>query len=114
MSQIFLQGPQPAFAFETLTVTSGAAVALTRTVYETFESTNQTRKQAKLALISVEGANARFRVDGSAPDATTGHLIAASTTSPITIELMSITQIKNAKFIATAGDVTLQVTYFGS
>jgi hypothetical protein len=83
---------------------------LTPTIYETFNSTNQTRQQAKLCLITVEDANIRFRIDGTAPTTAVGHLIAPGSA----LELQSITQIKNIKMIAATTDATIQVTYFGS
>jgi hypothetical protein len=109
MANIFLQGAQPVIGFETLTVSSTGKV-LTPTSYETFESVNQTRRQAKLALITVEDNSIRFRLDGTAPTTALGHLVVSGSA----LELQSITQIRNLKMIAAAADATIQVTYFGS
>ncbi len=109
MSAIFLQGAQPVMAFETLAV-STVAVPLTATVYETFESTNNTRQQAKLATISIASNDIRVRFDGTAPTSSVGHLLPAGTF----LELQSITQIRNFKMIRVSADAVATITYFGS
>ena len=68
-----------------------------------------TGSPAKQALISVEGFTARFRLDGTAVTATTGHEIPAGGSYVI----QGIQGIINASFIDTAsGTSTIRVTTF--
>lgn len=106
---IFTQGAQPACGFETLTVSS-VSKALTASVYSTFESTNNTHIDAKIATITTETNSIRVRFDGSAPTSAVGHLIPAGTS----LELQSLSQIRNFRVIATGSDATITVTYWGS
>jgi len=56
------------FAYESLAI-EGTAKGLTSTVYA------PTGKQAMRAIITVEDAQIRYRIDGTDPTATEGHLL---------------------------------------
>ena len=84
-------------AFETVTISS-SSVALTAATY-----LNQ-----RFALITVETNPVRFRLDGTAPTATVGHILNAGDI----LELSSREQIVSARFIRKdAADATLSVSY---
>lgn len=86
-----------AFAYESLTVTNGAAVSLTIATYDA----------ARHAMITVENNPIRFRIDGTAPTTTEGHLVASGDT----IDLDYSTDIYHFKAIATGANATIRVTY---
>lgn len=71
------------FAFEKLTVTTGSAVSFTSSVYDPSPITG---KQAWTAYVSVETDSIRYRTDGTAPNASTGHQVAAGDSFEITGE----------------------------
>ncbi len=86
-------------AFESITV-AGSSVALTT---GTFANRN-------LALITVEGAQVRFRFDGAAtaPTASVGHILEVGDT----LELDSGWQLINIRFIRTGGtSATVRCAY---
>ena len=92
--------PQSATGFQQLTV-SNAAVSLTNV---------QAGFGALGALITVEGADIRYRVDGSVPTATQGMYVAAGSV----IKLESRFEVRNFRAIrAGAADAVLDVTYYG-
>jgi hypothetical protein len=67
---------------------------------------------AKHALITVDANPIRYRLDGTDPEATEGHLVFASATATGVIELNSADQIKRFKAIRQGGaDAVLKVTY---
>ena len=109
MSAIFLQGVQPVIGFEQITVSS-TSVGLTPATFETFESTNNTRQQSKIATITTENNSIRVRFDGTDPTSSVGHLITAGSA----LELQSIGQIRNLRMIRVTSDAIATVTYFGS
>ena len=89
------------FAYESLAI-DGTAKALTSTVYA------PTGSQATRAIITVEDAQIRYRVDGSDPAADEGHLL-----NPMaTLVVIGPKAIANIKFIAkTATAGKIRVTY---
>ncbi len=61
------------------------------------------------ALVTVEGAQVRFRVDGGNPSTTEGHLLNVGDT----LTLVNAMEVKNFKAIrAGASDATLRITYY--
>jgi hypothetical protein len=109
MANLFIQGIQPAIGFEQITVSS-VGIGCTPTTFETFESTNQTRKQAKFATLTIENNSIRVRFDGTDPTSSVGHLLTAGQS----FELQSIGQIRNCRMIRQTADAIVTVTYFGS
>lgn len=94
--------------WEKLTI-STTSTGLTSTVYRTGSAL--TAKTAGSALITIETAGIRVRLDGGTPvDATnTGHAFAAGTT----ITLESISQIVNFRAVRVGGsDAVINITYF--
>lgn len=90
-----------AIGYESVTV-STAAKALTAATYG----------DAKHALITVDANPIRYRLDGTAPTTTEGHLVLASATATMTIELKSTDQIKRFQAIRQgSADAILKVTY---
>lgn len=63
---------------------------------------------AKRAVVQCEGADTRWRADGSNPTATDGMLLAAGSERIFTVEDLS-----KIKFIQTSSGAILQVSYFG-
>lgn len=100
------------FAFETLTV-SNVSLPLTSSVYnkaDTGASGGQvTRKIAKFAQISVETNSIRFRVDGTAPTSSVGHLLNAGDV----VVLESEDDVRNWKAIRVSADATIMASYVG-
>lgn len=96
---------QPASAcdFETLTVTSSTPLGLTAS-----KLSPSYAAPPKQIFITVETTNVRFRIDGTDPDQTTGHLI-ATTSSGVTIKGWE--NLAHLKFIGIAAGSTVQVTY---
>ena len=91
-----------AFAFETLAVTTSGIRPTTATW------TNTTvPKIAQYALFTVEGTQIRWRVDGTAPSTSVGHL----NTSGDVIEIRGSNNIAHVQFVATSSSGNIQVTY---
>ena len=90
------------FASESIAV-RGTVAVLTPKIY------NQQSYKAQIAIFSVETADVRFWMDGSAPTATAGHVMKAgdyfSLCSPSMIERFKATR-------ASATDAIVRVTYF--
>ena|ERR1035437_491875 len=87
-------------AFETLTVTTGAPIVLSSSVYN---------PKTMRALITLEGGAARYRYDTIAPTATTGHYVSSGDT----IGINGIPNMKQFQMIAISGTATAMVTYEG-
>ncbi len=83
---------------ETLTV-GASSVPLTASVYAALFAVNS-------ATITIESANIRFWIDGTAPTASVGHLANSGD-----VVKLSGQDIKNFNAIATSGTATLYVTY---
>lgn len=91
------QNPTSYYAFETLTV-STVSVGLTAATFD----------QQEFALITVETAAVRFRLDGTAPTSTVGHVLSPGDT----LELTSGEQLSMIRFIRRDGvDATLSCSY---
>lgn len=86
-----------AYAFEALAITSAAAVPLTASVYD----------DSNIAFIVNETAPIRVRWDGTAPDASTGHLLVAGAI----IELDNATDLANFQAIAVGDASSITITY---
>lgn len=90
-----------AFNYEAVTVSS-SAVGLTSTKY------NPSGHKAQVAFITVEGAQIRFRYDGTDPTSSEGHLFSPGDV----LELIGFENIENFKAIRVGStDATLRVTY---
>lgn len=91
-----------AYGFETITVSS-TAIGLTSTLI------TPANKQAALeVLITCETGNVRFRMDGTDPTSSVGHLLPATSSLTVT----GLNNLKRLKFIRVSVDATLQVTFF--
>lgn len=99
--QMFLSAKQEAFDFETLSATTGSAVGVTAAT--AFPG----NAQATYGLFSVETNNIRWRVDGTDPDASTGHLIESGQY----FEIHGAENLRNLKMIGSGGTATIQCTY---
>lgn len=96
--------------FEALAV-STTAVGLTATEYQKSVSTGDSKDRvtANRAVITVEAQSLRYRLDGTAPTSTVGHLATAGDV----IELNGIHQIVNFLAIRSSGtDSAIHVTYY--
>ncbi len=90
------------YAFETLTIDNTAAGISLSSAYL------EANPRPKKAFITVEGASCRYRLDGTAPTSSVGHLL--TPVSSLTLEGHS--QLNNAKFIRTGGtSAVLQVSF---
>lgn len=90
-------------AFESLTPTTstGITAAILRP--------SATQMEAQWAFITVETNQVRFRIDGTDPTASAGHVIAAGSS----ILLRGANTLRNLRFIDTAaGASTVRVTTF--
>ena len=91
------------FAHESITV-SNSSVGLTAATYSPGTQVLPTRG----AIITVEDQNIRFRIDGSAPTTTVGHLAK----NDDTITLGSIDDVVSFRAIRQGGvDATIKVSY---
>ena len=89
--------------FETLTI-ADSVKTLTSSVYSPAENT------ASRAMVTAEGGDFRYKVDGNNPTASEGHLVEAGDI----LEFDDITLIENFKAIrtgTTSGKIS--ITYFG-
>lgn len=93
-----------AYDFETLTITSSTAVGLTAAKYATASGADF----EKAALVSLETASVRFRLDGTSPTPTVGHLVVFGDSFKVT----SRADMGRLKLIGATATGTAQVTYF--
>jgi hypothetical protein len=63
----------------------------------------------RAVTVTVETNNIRYRIDGSDPDATTGHLLYDGDVLDIT----NVNSINSFKAIAVGSDATIHITYYG-
>lgn len=105
-----LNGLIGCFGFETKTV-SNTAVGLTSSVYNTASTGNNgnqvERKIAKFATISVETDQVRYRMDGTDPTSSVGHLLGIGDV----LFLNSEDDIRRIRFIRVTNDATIMVSY---
>lgn len=106
MSSSFITDEIPATDFESITV-STTAIGFTASKILQNETGGFKRRCTK-ALFTVETNSIRFRLDGTAPTATVGHLMAAGDSFLVTGD----TNITNMKLIRQSADATVMVTYF--
>lgn len=107
MSQIItnvIAGLYEPYDFDTITVSS-SAVGLTASKYNHVPP--NVLRDAQYIVITSETNSIRYRIDGTDPTASVGHLMPAGSA----LVLTGITTIRNFKAIATGSDATLQVTY---
>lgn len=96
--------------FEALTV-STTAVTLTVANLGQGQGPESSIAPAIAVFITVEAQPVRFRLDGTAPTSSVGHLLSAGDT----IFLTGAKTLRDFKVIRSgASDATLHVTYFGS
>ena len=95
--------PANAYDFETITVTSSTAIGFTAAKLAPAYSSPPTQ-----AFITVETTNIRFRVDGSTPTQTVGHLV-QTTSSGVTIK--GEENLRHFYAVGIAAGSALQVTY---
>ena len=106
----YINGPKVAFAFEQVTVDStGGGFGLTGTTIDTFDSTTKEHRKASEAQLSVETAQIRYTVDGTAPTTTVGHIANDGDILVITGQ-QNLTKFKAIRTGATSA--TLTVTYY--
>lgn len=98
----FVIGKYIPYAFETVTV-AGTAIGLTNSATY-LASTPKPKK----VCITVETAQLRYRIDGTDPDASTGHVLVPTQS----LVLEGYSQLNNFKAIRTGGTSSvIQVTY---
>jgi hypothetical protein len=88
------------FAYEKLTVTTGAVKRLNSTY----------REAAGAIFLTVETNSVRYKIDGGNPSSTDGHLISSGAFQ--NLYLHDIFAIKNLRLIALDGNSTAHVTYY--
>lgn len=92
------------YDFDTITV-SASAIGLTASKYTA--PPLEPLKEAQYIIITSETNNIRYRIDGTNPTASVGHLLTAGST----LTLTGFSTIKNFKAIATGADATIMATY---
>lgn len=101
-ARVIPEGVSP-FAFETVTVSDSAAV-LTAATWRPAAGGGD----ARYALLTPDAAEMRYRVDGTNPTATVGHLTADGVDIVLTLgEICQFAAIRDD-----AVDVNLSVTYY--
>ena len=65
--------------------------------------------QVRGVQLTVENYNIRYRIDGSDPDSTTGHLLYPTDV----LELLNVDAIGNLRVIKVTSAAVVQITYFG-
>lgn len=104
---VVCNGGKPAYAFESITV-STTAIGITSTLVHQQSASAPTR-DARFAVITVESQPLRYRIDGTNPDASTGHLLAAGDV----LTLDNFDDIRRLRMIRSgASDSTAMVTLF--
>jgi len=93
--------PLEAFAYEAITV-SGTPIGFTRSVVVPTDSL-----PGAAAMFSVETATVRFRVDGSDPSSSVGHLLAIGDV----ITVYGVNNLINFRGVKVGSDASLLVTY---
>lgn len=96
--------PAQGVDFETITVTSTAASELTAAKLNPVNS-----REVRQAYLTVETADIRFRVDGSSPTQSAGHLIDISMNDRVTIAGWE--NLRHLSMVGVGGTATVQVTY---
>ena len=104
-SRVSSLGDLSAFAYESITV-AASAIGFTLATYKT-TSTNA-KTFAKRAFCTLESGQIRWRIDGSDPTSTVGHLLEIGQS----LEIEETGNIDNFRAIATGGtNGALKVTY---
>lgn len=91
-----------AFAYESITVSS-TAQKFTKATYDTDEDPQRARK----ALVTVETAAIRYRVDGTDPTSSEGHKLGVGDV----LTILGYGNIKRFRAIRVSSDATIKVTY---
>lgn len=92
--------------FEQITVSS-TAIGFTSTKLQPTSGTYSGQSAHKIACVPEDG-EVRYRNDGTSPTATVGMVLPLGET----LELSGYETLSGTKFIRTAGDVILNVTYY--
>lgn len=85
--------------FQKLTVSSSAVGFTKPSVVPTIRA----------VTVTVETNSIRYRIDGTDPDSSTGHLLYDGDV----LELTNVNSINSFRAIATGSDATVQITYYG-
>ncbi len=94
-----------------LSATTGAAVSLTLPTYTDVKEGTK-NKTPRHAVIGIETNSARYTVDGTAPTAAVGILLAAGTTLEWTDAMTDYSAlIVNVQFIGISGTATINVQF---
>jgi hypothetical protein len=99
---------------EALTTADANPLALSaaRYIWRPAGASDARPRHAQRALITLEGGAMRYTLDGTAPAAAVGHLM-ADTAPPL--ELLGYDAIVAFRFArAAAANITIRVTYFGA
>lgn len=108
MAVRYQNGGYPAYAFESITVSS-TAVGFTPTTYTVAEGATGQRRTPAWALVTVESQSIRYRTDGGNPTASVGHLLTAGDA----LVLDHPRDVQMFRAIRVSSDATIQVTYAG-
>lgn len=117
MPATFVNGPRPVMSYESLSVSSSAStVAPSLTKIRSVTASNPGAGTADViaetaveAFVSVEGAQVRYRIDGTAPTGTEGHIL----NSGDTLTVQGYTNIKNLQLTITGTTTAvIKATYF--
>lgn len=107
MPATFVNGPRPSLGYESITVSTTSVSPITTTIQSTL--TNGLREQAVEAVVTIETNPIRYRVDGTAPTSSEGHLLNAGDV----LTVQGFQNITNLKMIRQgSADATVRITYF--
>lgn len=106
MSSTYITDATPVGGFETITVSS-SSIGFTAATIKTFRE-GGTARRAVRALLTVEGDKIRFRMDGSAPTSTVGHILEVGDNFVVEGDQ----NIENFRMIRATTDATVQVSYW--
>lgn len=101
-AQVLNTSGYEAYAFESISVTSGAAVGGTVATYQPTGAA-----PVRGAMVTCDTANVRYRMDGGSPTTTVGHQLPTSGWTLI----LGTNNVRNLKFIAESTTATVRVTY---
>lgn len=94
-------GPLLVYAFEELSVAASAVPLTAATLAVTG------KQKGVRVFCTIAGADIRYRLDGTAPDASTGHIVYDQGT----LEVEGIENLQNLQMIAVSGTAKVSVSY---
>lgn len=106
--RVLVNGGKPSYEFEKITVSTSAVGISTAKITRPSTTLGQSRT-AEYAVVTVETNNIRYRTDGTNPDSTTGHLLAAGD-ALLLDNYDDIRRFKAIRDTAAAADATIQVS----